>query len=209
MWAVNIKERYWFEAAKSALEKHGFNIIIQKQSIITTNSKLRAPHVINSEREFIEYASLYGADIDPRATIDAERDRETPPTNRYWQQRQKTASESSPAGADPHASSTDGDDREQLLATIQRLRAAGKTVIEQRNSWEQRALTAEARALALTKALAEMQRSDGSDRKFSELRRFLARQFHPDHSKHDGIEKIIRAEIFKNVWPEVERISKI
>jgi hypothetical protein len=47
-----------------------------------------------------------------------------------------------------------------------------------------------------------------SDKRFDELRRYLAREFHPDHAKAEGIEKLVRAEIFKQVWPKVEEIAK-
>ena len=53
------------------------------------------------------------------------------------------------------------------------------------------------------------QQSDGNrDRRFAALRRYLAREFHPDHSTGEGLEKLVRAEIFKKVWLVVEKIEK-
>lgn len=75
-----------------------------------------------------------------------------------------------------------------LSAKIARLRAAGKTVIAQRERW---------------KALARA--TDGG--KFDRLRRLLARELHPDHCSGE-IEKAVRAELFKRLWPEVERIAE-
>jgi hypothetical protein len=40
------------------------------------------------------------------------------------------------------------------------------------------------------------------------LRRYLARQFHPDHAPGQGIEKVVRNEIFKEIWIEIERLNR-
>lgn len=74
-----------------------------------------------------------------------------------------------------------------LCMKIIRLRWAGKRVIAERERW---------------KALARATDSG----KFDRLRRLLARELHPDHCPES--EKAVRAEIFKRLWPEVERIAR-
>jgi hypothetical protein len=36
----------------------------------------------------------------------------------------------------------------------------------------------------------------------------LAKQFHPDYAPGRGIEKIVRNEIFKEIWIEIERLDQ-
>jgi len=158
--------------------------------------------------EFIEYANLYGAEIDLSAVVNVNPDQHRS-QKRYHPQRPANQSAEPNSSNEPIlANSIDRSEHEGLKAKIGRLRAAGKTVIEQRNVWQQRALEAEANVKALKATLGELRGTGGDDKKFDELRRFLAREFHPDHSKSEGIEKILRAEMFKNIWPKVEDIAK-
>jgi hypothetical protein len=41
-----------------------------------------------------------------------------------------------------------------------------------------------------------------------QLRAVLARELHPDHIKTEGIERLIRAEMFKTLWPCIEEIER-
>jgi hypothetical protein len=36
----------------------------------------------------------------------------------------------------------------------------------------------------------------------------LAKRFHPDYGPGQGIEKMIRNEIFKEIWNEIERLDQ-
>jgi hypothetical protein len=47
-----------------------------------------------------------------------------------------------------------------------------------------------------------------SDVRYASLKRFLAKQFHPDYAPGKGIEKIVRNEIFKEIWNEIERLDQ-
>ena len=87
----------------------------------------------------------------------------------------------------------------ELEVEAERLRRRGKEAVFQRDKAEARAIAAEAK-------IADV--SPGRDRRFDELRRVLARELHPDHAEADGIEKLVRAEIFKTLWPQIERIGK-
>ena len=95
-----------------------------------------------------------------------------------------------------------GEQSDQTL--IQRLRERGKEAVRQREGWERRALAAEAHVAQLANRGAK---TNGTDAKFEELRRYLAREFHPDHVVGDGLEKMFRAEVFKKIWPKIEEIS--
>ena len=93
-----------------------------------------------------------------------------------------------------------------LRASVSRLQNAGKTVIAQREEWKARALVAEQKATDLTAQL--VNRRATRDDRFDALRRLVARELHPDFCDNGGVEKMIRAEFFKKLWPEIERLSE-
>jgi hypothetical protein len=90
----------------------------------------------------------------------------------------------------------------QLGEQITQLRMTSKTVADQREKWRLRALLAEEKLRKLNDTT-----PDPTDQRYGALRRFLAKRFHPDHAPGTGIEKLIRGEIFKEIWGEVSRIE--
>jgi hypothetical protein len=89
-----------------------------------------------------------------------------------------------------------------------RLRKSLLATDEQRREWECRALAAEKRLAELATNVPDTQSSpNASDVRFAALRRYLAKQFHPDHAPGQGIEKAVRNEIFKEIWAEIERLN--
>ncbi len=87
----------------------------------------------------------------------------------------------------------------ELLDRIAKLQAASKAIVEEREHWKYRAAQAE-------KGLAQPV-SGAGDKRYDALRRFLAKQFHPDHAPGNGIEKMIRGEMFKEIWAQIDRID--
>jgi hypothetical protein len=90
----------------------------------------------------------------------------------------------------------------------QKLRMLARTIDDQRERWKRRALAAEAK---LAEAAENIANNGGgqsiSDLRYAALRRFLAKRFHPDHAPGHGIEKIVRSEIFKEIWSEIDRLN--
>jgi hypothetical protein len=76
---------------------------------------------------------------------------------------------------------------------------------QERDTWRDRARAAERRPVAQEPSGPQ---SVGPDRQFKRLRALLASEFHPDHAKTDGIERLVRGEIFKTLWPKVQDIEK-
>jgi hypothetical protein len=66
--------------------------------------------------------------------------------------------------------------------------------------------------VALLEASAKTSTNDGrqkvTDVRYASLKRYLAKQFHPDQAPGQGIEKIVRDEIFKEIWNEIERLDQ-
>jgi hypothetical protein len=74
---------------------------------------------------------------------------------------------------------------------------ATKAALEQ---WKARAEAAEARA-----AVPSAGTCDG---RFDALRRLLAKELHPDFCTGGNLEKAVRQEIFKVIWPKVEELAE-
>jgi hypothetical protein len=98
---------------------------------------------------------------------------------------------------------------QQMVKEIERLRVLSTTTEQQRESWKVRALMAEAQLLEAT---AKTSNNDGcqkvTDVRYASLKRYLAKRFHPDYAPGQGIEKIVRNEIFKEIWNEVDRLDQ-
>jgi hypothetical protein len=92
---------------------------------------------------------------------------------------------------------------EELEAQVNRLRASGRKIIDQREEWKRRALSAEAKLGEANNG----QNGGGADR-YSALKRYLAKQYHPDRAPGQGIERMARSEIFKEIWGEIERLDQ-
>jgi hypothetical protein len=93
---------------------------------------------------------------------------------------------------------------QKMVKEIERLQAFSRKIDEHRENWKRRALLAEGK---LAEAVASANRQNVSDLRYAALKRYLAKQFHPDHSPGHGIEKIVRNEIFKEIWSEVDRLD--
>jgi hypothetical protein len=106
---------------------------------------------------------------------------------------------------------------QKMVKEIERLRVLLATIEQQRESWKVRALMAEAQLLeaiakpsheAIAKPSHNGRRQNVGDVRYASLKRFLAKQFHPDYAPGQGIEKIVRNEIFKEIWNEIERLDQ-
>jgi hypothetical protein len=90
----------------------------------------------------------------------------------------------------------------RLEARIAQLQATREEVIEQREQWRRRAIRTEEKLNT-----GDATGADGIDTRYPAIRRFLAKQLHPDHAPGSGTEKAIRNEIFKEIWGEIGRID--
>lgn len=95
---------------------------------------------------------------------------------------------------------------EILQQEISRLKKSGRIIIQQREEWRERALAAE--KIVETSARNSASENSLDQNPYSTLKKFLARNFHPDNASGSNLEKIVRAEIFKEVWAEIDRIDR-
>jgi hypothetical protein len=98
---------------------------------------------------------------------------------------------------------------QEMVKEIEGLRVRSATVEEQREIWKVRALMAEAELLEATAKTSNNGNCQNvNDLRYASLKRFLAKRFHPDHTPAQGIEKIVRNEIFKEIWNEIDRLDQ-
>jgi hypothetical protein len=98
---------------------------------------------------------------------------------------------------------------QEMVKEIERLRVLLTTIEQKRESWKVRALMAETQLLEATVKTSNNGRCQNvSDVRYASLKRFLAKQFHPDYAPGQGIEKIVRNEIFKEIWNEIDRLDQ-
>jgi hypothetical protein len=124
--------------------------------------------------------------------------------------RQPKAADRVPVDADKSPTSTPEteyvveleEEVQALKARIKRFQVAGKTVIAQREQWR-------ARGLAAEKILeSDCNRRTDGDNRFDALRRLVAKELHPDFCTGGHLEKLMRQECFKRLWPEIERLDE-
>jgi hypothetical protein len=101
-----------------------------------------------------------------------------------------------------------------LEETIRYLRQRWHSTVAERDEWEHRARAAEeelevlkAAAAAAAEKTAAGQGLD-ADAKFAALRRFLARELHPDSAPVAEEVRLVKSDLFKLVWAEIARLDK-
>ena len=96
---------------------------------------------------------------------------------------------------------------ENMKKENEQLREVSHKLYQQRQSWKHRALVAEATLLEIETSYND-ECQNVCDLRYAALKRYLAKQFHPDSATGSGIEKVVRNEIFKEIWSEVERLDR-
>jgi hypothetical protein len=221
MWATYTARKNWFKAVVRELEPLGLNIVVLKQTIIITDSNLPGSKqkIINSEADFIKFAQSRRIEVEipGEARAEAQKSRvrfSAAPAPRQEPPKEQPAPEAkrkpAPQTVDKAEARRPGDGKsgDAIESRVERLIALTLRAAQKRDAWERRALAAETQLTAVTTTLNDVRGAVVTDRKFDALRRFLAREFHPDYSTGDGVNKTIKAEIFKRIWPVVEEIDR-
>jgi hypothetical protein len=96
---------------------------------------------------------------------------------------------------------------EQLAAEVARLTRSVEEASKQRDLWQLTASAAEDRLRALQAELDAPSTSRSGDKRFDQLRRFLARELHPDLAGDNRQERQLREALFKRVWAKIEQLQ--
>ena len=90
---------------------------------------------------------------------------------------------------------------QEYESTLEQMAGACENLIQERDFWKLKAESARSNKEPQDQAARE-------DKRIEALRRLLARELHPDKAKFSTEEAALRAEIFKHLWPEIDRIAK-
>jgi hypothetical protein len=86
----------------------------------------------------------------------------------------------------------------------------GRLLVEaekQRDLYQLSASAAEDRLRDMQSEFETVPLIKGSDKRFDQLRRFLARELHPDLARPDTPERAVREALFKRVWAKIEQLQ--
>ena len=161
----------------------------QRLQLIEYEQRLRSGFLSNQDRNYIR--ALHAWHIARSGSADA-------------------ASDSKDAAADAAEATAVADLRAQVVALEGDLQRAQRQVRE----LEELAEARRTRIDDLKRRLKQAQEGQGptntpsEDGRFQQVRRKFAQMYHPDNSTGDGIEKLIRSEIFKEFWKELEAIEQ-
>jgi hypothetical protein len=95
----------------------------------------------------------------------------------------------------------------ELQAELARAAVALDEAAKQRDLYQMSVSVAEERIAKLQLELVASAEERGPDRRFNQLRRFLARELHPDLAGEDAAERVLREMIFKRVWAKIEQLQ--
>ncbi len=92
----------------------------------------------------------------------------------------------------------------ELENTVATLRSKGKLAVADRDKWEAAARQRESEIAELRSAGFSLNRD-----KFRLAKALISRTLHPDNAQSGGdVTRMIRAEIFKEIWPEIVKIDR-
>jgi len=95
----------------------------------------------------------------------------------------------------------------ELEAEVSRLSDLSAEAVKQRDIWQLAAAAAEERLKVLQAELDLPSVVKGGDKRFDQLRRFLARELHPDLAGENEAERVLREALFKRVWSKVLELN--
>lgn len=102
---------------------------------------------------------------------------------------------------------------DRLNAEISRIKEAGRKIIRQRDEARKELMSAQAEIFTIRQKLRSSVVSDmrapseGEDR-FRQAKRAFAQKFHPDKCQATGFDRIVREQVFKEFWADLESIEK-
>ena len=197
-----IEDESWFLTVRGALQDLGYRMRILPHSIILEKEQ-RNPRIFGSARDLLEFAQRQGAAINPSVFVAADLYGEGQPSTLVGRRTHSQFEKPTPDLFPHHAPAPSGGAYNSLEAEVRRLREVAAEAEQQRDLWRMTAHSAQERlAVFETPGATE----PGTDKRFDQLKRLLARELHPDLAA-DADEKRVREVIFKRVWAKIEQLQ--
>jgi hypothetical protein len=186
LWTSNIERDPRYRGAAEVLEAAGYAIDIGDGLIEIHNEDSGERQRFRARKELLAYASALAAGEPPQ------------PVKRSAPIRNGQGFGSRAPRPEPRTSDTAPAESEPEL-DLAKLKALCQALVIERDAWKVRAQARE------TAAASE---PAGNDEKYRALKKFIAREFHPDNVRADGIERLVRTEVFKTIWAQIEEIER-
>lgn len=183
-WTSNIDRDPRYRGAEEIIAAAGYAITIADDAIAIVNEETGDSQRFRSRKDVLAFAASL-ASGEPPAQKRGARIRNGPGFR----------DRSARPPAREAGSGADGD--EEL--DIARLKVLCQALTIERDAWKARAQIREGMAVS--------EPADGGE-KYRALKKFIAREFHPDQVRADGIERLVRTEVFKTIWAHIEEIER-
>lgn len=181
-WTSNIERDPRYRGAEEIVAAAGYEITIGEGVIAVAHDETGENRRFRSRKEFLAFAEALASGEPPPPAKRSAGIRNGP----GFGERAARAPGSRPADA---AAESD----------LARLEALCRALTIERDAWKARAQIREESAANAA--------GDGGDR-YRALKRFIAREFHPDQVRADGIERLVRTEVFKTLWAHIEELER-
>lgn len=184
-WTSNIERDPRYRGAEEIISEAGYAITIADDMIAVVNEETGDSQRFRARRDLLAFAASLASG-------------EPPPAQKRGAKIRNGPGFSERSARPPvHEAKPRPDSDEDL--DIARLKQLCQALTIERDAWKARAQIHEASAAS--------DPSDGGE-KYRALKKFIAREFHPDHVRADGIERLVRTEVFKTIWAHIEEIER-
>lgn len=185
LWTANIARDPRYRGAEEIIAAAGYAITIADDMIAIVNEETGDSQRFRSRKDVLAFAASLASGEPP------------PPHKR------STGIRNGPGFRDrsarpPAREARSGADADEELDLV-RLKALCQALTIERDAWKARAQSREANAAN--------EPADGGE-KYRALKKYIAREFHPDQVRADGIERLVRTEVFKTIWAHIEEIER-
>ncbi|AVO45342.1 hypothetical protein [Phreatobacter cathodiphilus] len=182
LWTSNIERDPRYRGAEEIVAAAGYQIAVGEGVIAVAHEETGESRRFRSRKEFLAFAEALAKGEPP------------PPAKRSAGIRngQGFGERAARAPAPPP-------DEAASEADIARLQALCRTLTIERDAWK-------ARAQIREESAANAPVDNGE--KYRALKKFIAREFHPDQVRADGIERLVRTEVFKTIWAHIEELER-
>lgn len=182
LWTSNIDRDPRYRGAEEIVAAAGYGITVGEGMIAVAHEETGENRRFRSRKEFLAFATALASGEPP------------PP-------RKQSAGIRNGPGFGTRAVRDPAPRQDEAAAEtdVVRLQALCRALTIERDAWKAKA---EARA-----ASGEGEPADNGE-KYRALKKFIAREFHPDQVRADGIERLVRTEVFKTIWAHIEELER-
>jgi hypothetical protein len=185
LWTLNIDRDPRYRGAEEIIAAAGYAITIADDVIAIVNEDTGDSQRFRSRKDVLAFATSLASG-------------EPPP------QHKRSAGIRNGSGfrdrsARPPAREAESRPDSDADMDIARLKQLCQALTIERDAWKARAQIREETAAS--------EPADGGE-KYRALKKFIAREFHPDQVRADGIERLVRTEVFKTIWAHIEEIER-